>query len=236
MSEQSEPVVVSSKTKDEILESFRASITPIGRQPPFECPVEEVKVPLRWLAIATAELSARPASETGAGCLTDVLIVAQGGLLTSDEETWRLALETVQNAIGGENWAKDAVFPARAQSAGDHRKSLGALKTARPFVPPSESEDLEIKLRAIRERIDQFLAKHAPKASVSRTTEQDRILNANLDQVELPAHFKGDDTRPCENCGQYFSGHETNLDCPSSKASEPRDLGEQLEQFFEDTK
>ena len=42
-------------TKDEILERFRACI-PLKRPLSFECPVEEMRVPLRWLALIVAEM------------------------------------------------------------------------------------------------------------------------------------------------------------------------------------
>lgn len=50
----------------------------------------------------------------GAGDLENVLLVAQGGLLTSDKETWLLALRTVQTALGFEPWATEADFPVRS--------------------------------------------------------------------------------------------------------------------------
>lgn len=79
----------------------------------------DVNVAMHDLGVAIRQWSGevQPAPETrahGAGDLQDVLLVAQGGLLTSDKETWLLAIQTVQRALGTEPWATEADFPIRS--------------------------------------------------------------------------------------------------------------------------
>jgi hypothetical protein len=58
------------------------------------------------------------------------------------------------------------------------------------------------------------------KAAALLIAEVDR-----LDRAEgAPGHFKGDDTKACENCGEYFNAHGIQLEClPLEPTAQPPD-------------
>jgi hypothetical protein len=52
----------------------------------------------------------------------------------------------------------------------------------------------------------------------------DRTMVAHERDTEKSAEtqwFKGDDTEPCENCGQYFSAHGVGLRCVPAATADP---------------
>lgn len=44
----------------------------------------------------------------------------------------------------------------------------------------------------------------------------DDPLNDPVSDSGSGRHFKGNDTQPCENCGEYFSQHGPALQCPAN--------------------